>query len=138
MLIAAQWSLLKVAIGHALDVSPDALHVVIGTALFVGVRRALPQRLGWAPWLALLAIECGNELLDLLRPPGGPENGLLASLHDLVLTMLLPSLLIWASRGSRPALQHTGGDIGPQPGFARLPSPRTVNRAPNCPPMEEV
>lgn len=97
--VAVRWSLAKIALGEELAVTPDALHVLIGTCLFVAAHRLLPFRWRWLAWPGLLAIECGNELLDWLRP-AGLEAGWADSVHDIALTMLLPTLLTLA----RPAL----------------------------------
>lgn len=107
-LIAMRWSVFKVAIGHGFGVSPDALHVLIGASVFIMWRMFLSPPLDGLAWPLLFAVECGNETLDLLRPPGGPDTGWAASLHDIVLTMLLPTLLAWAWR-------HRAGTQGTAP-----------------------
>lgn len=100
---AFRWSLMKMAVGDNLGVCSDALHVLVGGLLFVGADVALRRSSPVLPWLILLGIEGANECLDLLRPPGGAENDLSASLHDVVLTMALPTMLALVSHGRGPS-----------------------------------
>lgn len=104
---AAHWAQLKLKLGTFSGLSPDALHIDIGLAvlcLAALVLRRSPVSL-W-PWLVLLVLECGNELADLmLDGMGTTEATVGAGLHDLVNTMLAPTVLVlvtsWQRRRSR-------------------------------------
>lgn len=91
------WSNLKKAIADQFPVAHDVLHVHFGLAIFLGIaalyrftRRGLV-----VGWVALLALELANELLDL-SPWGGSiaEATCLECGKDLVNTMLWPTLLL--------------------------------------------
>lgn len=93
--LAAWWAKQKLILGDSLRVSPDALHVhasVLFLAAFAAVFRR-PFADGRA-WLALLAIETANEALDLMLDGMGSTEATLGSgLHDLVNTMIAPTVL---------------------------------------------
>lgn len=101
---ASRWAQYKLMLGDRLGLSPDVLHLHAGMLVLclaaLGLRRS---PLSWQPWLVLFALECGNELADLmLDGMGSPEATLGAGLHDLVNTMVAPTLLLlvgwWQSR----------------------------------------
>ena len=104
---AAHGAQLKLKLGLVSNLSPDALHIDIGLGvlcLAALVLRRSPVSL-W-PWLVLLVLECGNELADLmLDGMGTTEATVGAGLHDLVNTMLAPTVLVlvtsWQRRRSR-------------------------------------
>lgn len=87
---------LKLSLGSAAGLSPDALHFQLG--LIVLCVSALVMRrhpLSFGPWLVLLFLETGNELADLmLEGMGSYEATLRAGLHDLIYTMFAPTLLL--------------------------------------------
>jgi hypothetical protein len=74
---------------------PDSTLHVLGGMLVLLLASAALRRVpwNWRPWNLLLGIEIANEVYDMLNPASG-ENRLDASLHDLWLTMLCPTLLV--------------------------------------------
>lgn len=98
------WYQVKLFVEHASGISMDALHVLVGFALFmvavVVVRRGLGS---FIPWSALLVVELANEAYDLsveLWPSLATQLG--EGAKDIMLTMALPTLLLAIARW-RPA-----------------------------------
>ena len=99
------WYQFKLFVEHASGISMDALHILVGFALFliasVILRRSIASSL---PWLAVLLLEIGNEAYDLTVerwPDIGSQLG--EGAKDLMLTMALPTLLMLVARW-RPEL----------------------------------
>lgn len=102
------WYQGKLFIEHSLSISHDSLHVLVGTLLWIvlglGLRRPLTN---WRPWLWLFAAVLWNETVDLWVerwPDPGMQYG--EGAKDLLLTMAVPTLLMWAAR-VRPDLFRT-------------------------------
>ena len=98
--IAALFEERKSWIVTATDLSKDALHIYFGLALFLLVRLAWRGRGGWiAAWLAVLAMACGGEWLDLTaeysRAAIQPDA---AHWHDIWNTMFWPTVLLLVGR----------------------------------------
>ncbi|CAH0349651.1 hypothetical protein [Sphingobium sp. CECT 9361] len=107
-IIALGWSQMKMEVEHIVGFSSDALHAQVGMLVFIACQYVLRGRSSLlVPWLLLFGIELTNEALDMSRPPGSVENDLGSSLHDLINTMLVPTVmvLLW-----RPPVQSTAGD----------------------------
>jgi hypothetical protein len=105
------WYQVKLFIEHASGISMDALHILVGFAIFLiaalALRRSVASLL---PWLATLILEIGNEAYDLhveLWPDPGSQLG--EGAKDIILTMALPTLLLLVARW-RPTLLTGGGD----------------------------
>lgn len=84
--------------------SKDALHIYFGLALFLLVRLIWRWRGGWIiAWLAVLAMACGGEFLDLSaegsRAAMQPDA---AHWHDIWNTMFWPTILLLAGRWLHP------------------------------------
>jgi hypothetical protein len=81
-----------------LTVEKDALHVYAAFAVQVGTAFLLRKRLSsWIPWLAVLLVELVNEAGDILLDHTEPhlrEWQGVGGIHDLVNTMILPTLLL--------------------------------------------
>lgn len=99
------WYEAKMFIEHAAIVTSDALHVLVGVALWLVAgllsRRRLTEKL---PVLIVLVAVLANETVDLWVeqwPDAAMQYG--ESAKDVLLTMLLPTLLMFAAR-SRPDL----------------------------------
>ena len=99
------WYQVKLFIEHASGISMDALHILVGFAIFLLaahiLRRSVASPL---PWLATLVLEIGNEAHDLtveLWPDLGSQLG--EGAKDLLLTMTLPTLLMLVAHW-RPSL----------------------------------
>lgn len=94
------WYQIKLFLEHASGISMDALHILVGFAVFLiaalALRRSIADPL---PWLATLAFEIGNEAYDLtveLWPDPGSQLG--EGAKDIALTMALPTLLMLVAR----------------------------------------
>lgn len=104
------WYQFKLFIEHASAISMDALHILMGFALFLFAALLLRRTVAdFLPWLATLILEIGNEAYDLtveLWPDPGSQLGEAA--RDIALTMALPTLLMLVARW-RPALLGAKG-----------------------------
>ena len=101
----SRWHQGKLFIEHSLSIEHDALHVIVGMLVWLGIalisRRPLSSL---RPFLWLCALILWNEAVDLwveLWPDLGMQLG--EGLKDLVLTILMPGLLMLLIRW-RPAL----------------------------------
>ncbi len=94
--VMASWHETKMFIEHASVVSSDALHVLVGTLVWIAVALVLRRSLSaWAPWLILLALTLFNECVDLWVerwPDMAMQLG--ESAKDVLLTMTLPTVLM--------------------------------------------
>jgi hypothetical protein len=99
------WYQIKLFIEHASGISMDALHILIGFAIFLLAAQVLRQGVARiSPWLATLLLEIGNEAYDLTVetwPDPGSQLG--EGVKDIILTMALPTLLMMIARW-RPKL----------------------------------
>lgn len=98
--IAALFETRKMSIIEATGLGKDALHVYFGLTLFLVVRLAWRGRGGSiAAWLAVLAMACGGEWLDLTVEYGRsaiqPDA---AHWHDIWNTMFWPTVLVIVDR----------------------------------------
>ena len=94
------WYEAKMFLEHALSVSPDALHVIVGAVLFLLGAILFRQTLSsWRVWLALLFVNVFNEFVDLWveRWPD-PARQYGQGMKDLILTMTIPTILILVVR----------------------------------------
>lgn len=104
------WYQVKLFIEHAVGISMDALHVLVGFLVYIAA--ALLLRRGLASgvaWLMLLALALVNESYDLhveVWPDLASQLG--EGAKDILLTMALPTLLLAIVRW-RPGLV-TGAD----------------------------
>ena len=99
------WYQVKLFIEHASGISMDALHILVGFAIFLlaalALRRSTASTLSW---LATLVLEIGNEAYDLtveLWPDLASQLG--EGAKDIILTMALPTLVLLVARW-RPTL----------------------------------
>jgi hypothetical protein len=94
------WYQIKLFIEHASGISMDALHILIGFAIFLLAAQLLRQGIASIlPWLATLLLEIGNEAYDLtveIWPDPGSQLG--EGVKDIMLTMALPTLLMMIGR----------------------------------------
>jgi len=92
-----------------LSVEKDALHVYGAFIVQIGTAALLRRSVAsWLPWLAVLAVELANEGMDMWF---GEEAHiqpwqLIGARHDIINTMILPTLLLVLSR-SAPWLFHS-------------------------------
>lgn len=99
------WYRAKVFVEHAIFFSSDALHVIAGVIVWLLLALALRRPLSSSlPWLGLLALLLCNEAVDLWVerwPDPAMQYG--ESAKDILLTMVLPAVLMFATR-LRPSL----------------------------------
>lgn len=97
------YNALKTQLAELLGVTKDALHIHIGLAIFLGVALVFRRSLAsWIPWLALLAFELVNELMDIFHIHEGVigfEVG--DSMKDVLNTMFWPTVVLIAARWQR-------------------------------------
>lgn len=98
--IAGLFELKKSWIVSASGLGKDALHIYAGMTLFLLVRLLLRRRGGWVlAWLAVLAMACGGEFLDLVAEG---KRGIIqpdaAHWHDIWNTMFWPTMILLVSR----------------------------------------
>jgi hypothetical protein len=103
--VMASWHQGKLFIEHAVMISHDSLHVIVGVFLWFVLGFLLRRPLSsWLPWLWLLAFILWNETVDLWVeqwPDPGQQYG--EGAKDVLLTMFLPTMLMSAVR-LRPEL----------------------------------
>jgi hypothetical protein len=94
------WHQAKLFIEHALGISMDALHILVGFMLFLLAALLMRTHLASPrPWLALLVLELLNEGYDLhveRWPNIGSQLG--EGVKDVLLTMALPTLILLIAR----------------------------------------
>ena len=102
--LASLFEARKVSVIEATGLDKDALHIYFGMTLFLLVRLAWRRRGGWVvAWLAVLAMACGGELLDLTaeisKSAIQPDA---AHWHDIWNTMFWPTVLLLVGRWLQP------------------------------------
>ena len=94
------WGAAKAFVNHSTVVSPDALHVLVGMILHLAISLLIRTPLSSIrPWAVLLALALLNEVLDVAVDPWpstGAQSG--EGAKDIVLTMILPTMLLIATR----------------------------------------
>jgi len=100
------WLQFKSQIVAAIGLDRDALHIYASVLIQFAVAAVARRSLGdWLPWLAVLAAACVNEVLDVrveLWPDAYMQAG--KAVHDIVNSMLLPTVLLAAVRWFPTAL----------------------------------
>lgn len=84
----------------------DALHIYAGVAIQIVIAALSGRTLGnRLPWLMVLGFEGVNEALDIMRggEPALRPWQIVSAVHDLVNTMMLPTVLLLLCR-YRPGL----------------------------------
>ena len=102
--IASLFEAQKVSVIETSGLAKDALHIYFGLALFLAVRLVWRWRGGWlVAWLAVLAMACGGEWLDMTAEAGRsaiqPDP---AHWHDIWNTMFWPTILLLVGRWLQP------------------------------------
>ena len=93
---AADYSNTKSALGTALGLSDDLLHVHVGLALFVLTALLTRRRMrSWVPLGVVGVFAVGNEIIDFFGPD--PWNDGLSAL-DLANTLVWPLVLFLLAR----------------------------------------
>lgn len=119
--LAVRWGGDKTAFAEWLDVQDDGLHALVGVLLLLGLAVATGRRLDdWRLWLIVFVLECANEAVDL-SAPDFPEANWDGSLHDLLLTMALPTaiLLLLRFTGRRESQAAASTDSASEANSAR-------------------
>ena len=94
------WSEAKNLIEHSFGLSRDGMHIIAGPCVQLIVAASLRTSLRhkW-PWVVVLIFATANEWHDLQVerwPSFGTQLG--EGLKDVLLTILLPTILLWVSR----------------------------------------
>jgi hypothetical protein len=110
--LASLFEARKVSVIETTGLDKDALHIYFGMTLFLVVRLAWRGRGGWvAAWLAVLAMACGGEWLDLTAEAGNaaiqPDT---AHWHDIWNTMFWPTVLLIVGRWLQPKEKATNAE----------------------------
>ena len=96
------WIDFKLEIGRIVGLDKDALHIYCGVSIQLIAALVLRRTLGAKlPWLCVLAAILFNEWMDLhveLWPDRWQQYR--ASIHDIVNTMILPTLVLLLVRRS--------------------------------------
>jgi hypothetical protein len=93
------WQQIKETIAVWTDLERDALHIYAALIAQVGSALLLRRSLAhWLPWLFVLALAIGNELLDMYGNGRVEDWEIDSAVHDLWNTMLLPTLLLLLAR----------------------------------------
>jgi hypothetical protein len=107
------WHQAKLFVEHAVTIDHDTLHVIVGFLIWLALALLMRRPItSWYPWLWLFAIIAWNETVDLWTeqwPNPGQQYG--EGAKDLALTILLPTLVMFAAR-ARPDLFRSG--LGPR------------------------
>lgn len=93
--LALACSQVKISLERMSGLSGDVLHAFTGVIVLVAVHTATRRSTPRHAWLAVLGVESLNEMLDMSRPAGAAENDWAASLHDLWITLFLPTVLVF-------------------------------------------
>jgi hypothetical protein len=115
--LSLDWMAAKQAVERLFAFHQDGLHVLSGVMLHLlaslVLRRSLRDVL---PWLAVLALELANEWIDLAIetwPNRTQQWG--EGRHDLILTMILPTLLFLLARYAPQLLVGQAAATPPRP-----------------------
>ena len=96
----SSWYEAKLFLEHAVSVSNDALHVILGVLAQLAAGLLLRRPLSTLPpWLVAVALTLWNEAVDLWSeqwPDAAMQYG--ESAKDVGLTLLLPTALMLAAR----------------------------------------
>jgi hypothetical protein len=111
------WNALKDEAARML-LEKDALHIYAALLIQLGAARAFRRSLGHSvPWLCVLAIELINEAVDLGR--GGEPHlmpwQVVSGVHDIINTMILPTVLLMLSRRAPDLFAWPGRQPGAIP-----------------------
>lgn len=99
--VARSWGQTKMWLSQITGLSPDALHVHVSVLAMLAAAVLWRRRVDHVlPWVTVLIAEVANEALDLSNPAGG-ENTIHASVHDLLNTMFLPTVILICLRFTR-------------------------------------
>jgi hypothetical protein len=96
----SSWHQGKLFVERAVHISHDTLHLIVGVLIWI-VAALLTRRplTSWIPWLWVLAFILWNKAADLWNerwPDPGMQYG--EGAKDVVLTMLVPTVLMFAAR----------------------------------------
>jgi hypothetical protein len=109
----SEFQLAKMWLLDTLQLGKDALHIYVALIVFFGACLLFRWKASqWKPWLCVLAVALAGEALDLTdNVDPGQLIDLVASLKDLVNTLLAPTVLVMLAR-------HTTTFEAPPPGEA--------------------
>ncbi len=92
------WMDVKTGLEVATGLSEDALHIYTAVILQLAAAAVSRRSVGDAfPWIFVFLAECGNEAADLYLAQA-QDRFFMASLHDVINTMIMPSALFIIGR----------------------------------------
>ncbi len=119
--LGERYDAFKSFIEASLDIHNDAIHVLAGFAIMIGVSALLRRSLAdWRAFIVVTLLAVANELYDLnveRWPDMGMQMG--ESAKDIVLTVAIPAVLVCAGLitgqpskrgGSEPGLPNRSDD----------------------------
>jgi hypothetical protein len=96
------WFETKMFLEHTISIDPDAMHVIAGAVIFLVCARLFRCSISsWRVWAALLCLNFFNEFVDLWAerwPDPARQYG--QGMKDLLLTMTVPTILVFVARFS--------------------------------------
>jgi hypothetical protein len=94
------YNALKIQLSELLGISKDALHIHLGLSIYLIVMLVFRRQLtSWVPWLALLAFEIVNEVMDIFHVHEGVMAFELGdSPKDILNTMFWPTVVLLTAR----------------------------------------
>lgn len=98
--IGIEWVTIKQAIEQTVAFAPETLHVVVGVVIQLVAaavfRTSIARPL---PWLVVLALELSNEATDFwVEVWSNRTEQAAGGVNDVVLTMFLPTVLVFVAR----------------------------------------
>jgi hypothetical protein len=101
--LMGSWEEWKFFLERSITFSSDALHVIAGVLVQLAAALVMRRSMSnWAPWMVVLVLVGLNEFTDLsvdYWPHRGMQLGETAK--DVMLTMFLPTVLLFAARNRR-------------------------------------
>lgn len=96
----AQWTAWKGDLVGLTDLDRDALHIYAAVGIQIATALLAKRKLGdWLPWLVVLSVACLVEVADVKAEWWHSFGLQLAkAAHDVLNTMVLPSVLLVLSR----------------------------------------
>jgi hypothetical protein len=90
----------KLVIVHNLGLARDVLHIYVALIVFFGSCLLFKWKVGhWKPWIAVLVATLFNEAWDFHdRLVRHTSMYLWGNVHDILNTMLMPTVLMLAAR----------------------------------------
>lgn len=98
--LAMEWVGFKTWLSIETGVGHSVLHVYLGLLFQIAIATFMRRGFAsWLPWLAVFAVQAGNEVLDWSTASFTPSAALIReTLWDTAFTMALPTVLLVLAR----------------------------------------